>query len=350
MRTILRAGGIVGGVFCVALAALQLVVAQMVIIGVALAGLIAGLCVAKWLERWWYGRQLEAGARGGLYACALAGSGALASLLLRGPHDLDTLAQRSHLGQLDLAPVVRALAFFDWIGADILLVAVAAVAGVLLAALAAQITGWSKSGHALRVVEQARLTAEALARDEAPTPASGSNPLQGIPAATLLNPLPGAAFTGAPTPLAGAPSALGLAAPGLAAPGLMPNAVSSPGFTRMTQAPAPLPLGTAGPAPMAPTASRREQAAPAAPAAAEATQATLPAASAQRVRKSSSARPAGKQLTQAMRDALAAWAEDNVEAEAAGKARAPQPSTYLNSAPPVVKRNRKKNATRDWIC
>jgi hypothetical protein len=329
--------------FCVALAVLQLSVALVVIVGVALAGVITGLCVAKWLERWWYGRQLEAGAQAGLYACALAGSGALASLILRGPRDLDTLALRSHLGPLDLAPAVHALAFFDWVGADVLLVAAAAVAGILLAALSAQLVGWSKSGRTLRIVEQARLTAEALAHDEAPVPAGGSNPPQGIPAATLLNRLPGTGFTGAPVPLAGAPSALGLAAPGS-----MPNSLPGSGFTRTTQAPALLRSGTAGPARAAQIAPRRE---PDPMATAEATQATVPAAPARRARKSSSARPAGKQLTQAMRDALTAWAEDNnVEAQAAAKARAPQPSTYLNSAPPVVKRSRKKNATRDWIC
>jgi hypothetical protein len=344
--------------FCVALAALQLSMALVVIVGIVLAGVITGLCVAKWLERWWYGRQLEAGARAGFYACGLAGSGALASLILRGPHDLDTLARRSHLGPLDLAPAVHALAFFDWVGADMLLVVAAAVAGILLAALSAQIVGWSKSGRALRIVEQARLTAESLARDEAPAPAGGSNPPQGIPAAALLNRLPGDRFTGAPARLSGAPARLSGAparlsgapsALGLAAPGSMPSSVPGAGFTRTTQAPALLRSATDGPARATPVAPRRE---PDPMAAAEATQATVPAAPARRARKSSSARPAGRQLTDAMRDALTAWAEDNVDAqaEAAAKARAPQPSTYLNSAPPVVKRNRKKNATRDWIC
>jgi hypothetical protein len=51
-----------------------------------------------------------------------------------------------------------------------------------------------------------------------------------------------------------------------------------------------------------------------------------------------------------MKDALAAWASENADANPAAEARSPLPSTYLNSAPPAPKRNRKKNPTRDWIC
>src|SRR5262249_37658289 len=89
--------------------------------------------------------------------------------------------------------------------------------------------------------------------------------------------------------------------------------------------------------------------------------ATLPAASRRaKPRKTSRARPADRQLTQAMRDALAAWAEDadagageqdNVAAEPdqAPPRRPPQPSTYLNSAGPAPKKRKRKD-TRDWLC
>jgi hypothetical protein len=69
-------------------------------------------------------------------------------------------------------------------------------------------------------------------------------------------------------------------------------------------------------------------------------------------RKTSRARPVDSQLTDEVRKALASWAEQNPdEAEAAkAGARVPVSSSYLNSDAPAPKRNRKKNATRDWIC
>jgi hypothetical protein len=87
--------------------------------------------------------------------------------------------------------------------------------------------------------------------------------------------------------------------------------------------------------------------------------ATLPVAPRRaKPRKTSRARPADQQLTQAMRDALAAWAEEGPEKQmddaAADPANVPtrrpaQPSTYLNSAAPAPKK-RKRNNTRDWLC
>ena len=127
------------------------------------------------------------------------------------------------------------------------------------------------------------------------------------------------------------------------------------------------------PAPPAPL-SRREQQwepEPALPSAAgmdaeaaeaadpDADTATLPVAPRRaKPRKTSRARPADQQLTQAMRDALAAWAENGPEDQAGDAAADPanvparrpaQPSTYLNSSAPAPKK-RKRNNTRDWLC
>ncbi len=87
--------------------------------------------------------------------------------------------------------------------------------------------------------------------------------------------------------------------------------------------------------------------------------ATLPVAPRRaKPRKTSRARPADQQLTQAMRDALAAWAENGSEDQAGDAAADPanvparrpaQPSTYLNSSAPAPKK-RKRNNTRDWLC
>ncbi len=331
MRTILRSGGIVGGVGGVALAALQFDVALLAVFGIPLTGLVAGLCVAKWLDRWWYGRQFQAGAHAGLYAAGLAGCGTLASLLLRGPQSTDALATRSHLGVLSAAPFVHSLAFAGWIGVDVLGTVAGIFTGTVLSALTAQIMAWSKSGRALRVVEQARLAAAPLSEEDDHAPGRVSTPPQGIPAAALLNRLPGAAFTGAPVPT-GAP-ALGLAAPGS---GALLGARSS----------------TMSPAPYAPTRGGGRRLA-------EAPEETVPVtrqgepvsiASARRPRRASAARPREQQLTDAMKDALAAWASENNAGESSPARRSPQPSMYLNSAPPVPRRNRKKNVTRDWIC
>jgi hypothetical protein len=86
--------------------------------------------------------------------------------------------------------------------------------------------------------------------------------------------------------------------------------------------------------------------------------ATLPVAPRRAKRARRHARPADQQLTQAMRDALAAWAENGPEDQAGDAAADPanvparrpaQPSTYLNSSVPAPKK-RKRNNTRDWLC
>lgn len=63
-------------------------------------------------------------------------------------------------------------------------------------------------------------------------------------------------------------------------------------------------------------------------------------------RKDSRARPASADLNDAMREALAAWADDNDDPEE----RSAKKSEFLNTAAPAPKRGRKKNDTRDWLC
>ncbi|MGH2486151.1 MAG: hypothetical protein ACRDHE_09085, partial [Ktedonobacterales bacterium] len=132
MITIIRVGAIVGGVWFVALFALQAAVALVVLVGVVAAGLCAGLAIAKWLDRAWYGKQLHAGLRAGAIASGAAGLAALVALLAMGPHDVKTLTTRSHALGVDLGGVAKALGFAGYIGVDIVgtLLAVALGAGL----------------------------------------------------------------------------------------------------------------------------------------------------------------------------------------------------------------------------
>ncbi len=351
MRTIVRVGLIAGGVGFVALYASQVSVALIVAVGVVGIGLVAGLGTAKWLESAWFGRQLTAGLRTGLFACGLSGLGALLSLLILGPHDVTTLALRSHLARLDLAPWAHALAPVGWIGVDLVSVLAAVAAGVVVAALAAQIVAWSKSSRALRVVAQARQAAQSLNRDDPWRPTSG------IPALGLAAPVTGALGfpTGAPAPSL---LAYGTSTPsgGVPIPGMATAGVPSPQAFAPPPPPFPahMPTPQAQPAPVPPGSSE--------PAAETAlTEPAVPAVNTPKAdaptgakpRASSRARPADKQLTDAMREALATWAGDNSTAEKpAGStgARTPKASSYLNSSPPAPKRARKKQNTRDWLC
>src|SRR5579862_8599747 len=56
MRTITRVGLFVGAAGLIALYGLQIVAGLFVVPAVLLIGVIAGLCVAKWLERGWSAR------------------------------------------------------------------------------------------------------------------------------------------------------------------------------------------------------------------------------------------------------------------------------------------------------
>lgn len=395
MRTLMRVGGILGCAGFVALYALQTATALAVVAGIPLVGLLAGLGAAKWLPREEYGRQLRAGLRAGLLACGLAALGALLSLLLLGPRDIPTLAARSNVVGLDLAPVVRTLALLTWAGVALLLVLLAAALGCGLAAISAQIAGWSKSAEAVRVVRQARLAAQALNRDDAwqsgvtgaPLPHSGQPvhastllrqlgvPVLGTPSASHLTGMPGVtgapAFSGMPGPISAAGSTGALpvtgfmpvtgSTPGL---GLTPPLTFTPGsgtplppFGVQSPQPAPAPASTPTPARDPEVANATEPALPAASAPAQSPDPAPSGKQPARRRSSSSRRRADRELTQAMREALAAWASENA-AEAAGAAgdngatRTPASSAYLNSAGPAPahKRGRKKQDTQDWLC
>jgi hypothetical protein len=340
MRTIVRVGGLVGAVAFIMLYAGQTGIALAVAPGVMLAGICAGLGIAKWMEREWYGRQLDAGLRAGAIASGLAGLGALLSLLFLGPRDTTSLAAGSHLAMLDLAPVVRSFAFLGWVGTDVLTVIVAAFVGAVLGAVVCQIFAWSKSAYAVKVIAQARLAAQALNRDEVYR-ATGAPSTYGS-AAQASNML---AQLGVSTPgvasVTGVTPALGIIPPPTFSPSSVPAPVSQ---QRFTAGPA------SSPAPVVPEHALTEPALPAAP-----TAANTPTGR----RSPSAARRAEAELTQAMRDALAAWADNTVpetkkppEAKTGEKAkpsRTPAPSAYLNSSPPA-KRGRKKSDTQDWLC
>lgn len=130
----------------------------------ALVALSAGLGVAKWLPRDWYGRQLVAGVRAGGIACGLAVAGLFLSLGVAGRHTIPALARQSHLFGLDLGSAVRTLGVAGWVGAALALGLVGGALGAGLSALVALIAAWGKSQHAIQVVEQAREAAQRSAR------------------------------------------------------------------------------------------------------------------------------------------------------------------------------------------
>lgn len=364
MRTILRAGGIIGIVSFVALFAAQTSIALAVVFGILASAVCAGLAVAKWLPREWYGHQFTAGLRAGALASGLAAAGSLASLLALGPHDLPTLIARSHLLGVDAVSLARALQFADWAGVDVLAVLGTLAVSIVLAGIITLIFAWGKSRHTVRVVERARQTARALMRDVDWAPLS--NGRTGAPALSMT----GGPALGQLT----SPSLVGLSmddlTPSLAAPGARSG-------RRGTAAPVSVPpANRVRPARLvspADSPAQRHTAAPAqrvSAAEAQPTRSALPATAASELtaagtaeadasatvrrpkpRKSSRARPADKQLSEAMRDALAVWAEETKEEDAEGvpARRVAQPSAYLNSSGPAPKR-RKRNDTRDWLC
>jgi hypothetical protein len=328
MRTITRTGVTLSIVAALALYGVQLVAALVVAGGIVLVGALAGLCVAKWLERDWYGRQLDAGARAGAIACGVGGVSALFYLLGQGPHSVADLAARSHLLGLDLGPVITPLSSLDWTGIDILMISAAVIAGILMSAIVAQLAGWSKSGRAVRVITQARQAAQALQRAD------------GRGAAATLRPAtsgPQLYATGAPLPAPVHESAEwdGLGLPGASAP----------------KAAKPRSWRSAAPA-VSPVASQTATPRPA------------------NVHRPSDARSAKESLTDEARLALSSW-EDELDAFDSDPAlpdfsalesdegdtitetvRKPNPSTFLTSPPPVNpgKRKRKRQNTGDWLC
>lgn len=413
MRAILRVGLGVGAAGFLALFALALAAALVVLPGLLIAGVIAGLAMAKWLPWAWYGRQPAAGLRAGAIAAALATAGALLALLGFAPHDTAALAARSHLLSLDLSPVVTRLAVLGWLGLDVLGVLLSGLAAVCLAVAATQLFAWSKSARAVRIVSQARALAQALQRGETWEPVTSSLPalvergtLSGMLGEVGAALLPPAYRTGAPAHAAYSasdlPAAFASFAPSTPAPALStgpqtpprgtsgiwppPNVTPAFGVSLTPHGGVPIPPVVSPPIPKPAPAARtrippldrdRDHVAfqPTVPMPPAAEPSPQPAPAVRVVRKRSSKRPADKELTVAMREALAAWAQQNDGAEDEENAhaemeerdgtgeqtpepvkapakRAPVSSAYLNSSAPAPapKRNRKKQNTRDWLC
>jgi hypothetical protein len=317
MRTITRTGVTLSVIAALALYGVQLVAALGVVVGIILTGALAGLSVAKWLERDWYGRQFAAGARAGLIACGVGGLSSLLYLLGQGPRSLPELAAHSHLLGIDLAPLVMMLGALGWSGVDIVMILGAIALGVMSAALIAQIVGWSKSGRAVRVIAQARLAAQALQRVDSRGVVTAG------PRSSTLGPQLYA--TGAPV---SSPPRESSDWDGLGLPG-----ASSPGTPRPRLADAPAPQPSPAPRPAA-------------------------------IHYQSDARATKEALTEEARIALSNW-EDELDGldgldgfeepqdeskTATERRRAPNPSAFLTSPPPVKPRKRKRKDSGDWLC
>jgi hypothetical protein len=157
----------------------------------ALVGVLAGLGMAKWLPRDWYGRQLEAGARAGSLACALAVAGLWLSLILTGPHPIPVLARESHLLGLNLGQAVRALGGIGWVVPALVLSLPALVAGTAVAAIVTLGAAWDKNRHAIEVVDRAREAAQRSGSLPAAARSTGTSSRGLSPGAT-----PGSAASG----------------------------------------------------------------------------------------------------------------------------------------------------------
>jgi len=322
----------VGALGCLLAYPLALRASLVVVLGLLLVGLGAGLAMAKWLEWGWYGRQFEAGLKAGMFACVPAALAALLALLAQGPHDVAELADRSRLGPLDLAPVARALGFLNWGGVDLVGALVGGALAVGVATLATWAFAFSKSTRAVQVIAQAHQAAQALRRGTW-GPSSAPVPVPSFPSMLAV----GAQWQGATSQQAtvtgGAPWG-GAAQPPSA--GDFPSMPTAPSIPLPAQAPAV----HAPPAATAPP-SRPPQGVPA---------------------------PAGtplddEQLRAAMREALAMWGDESgVHGdEAPGRngqddqpterrKRPAKGSRFLNDSAGGKKRGRKKSETRDWLC
>jgi hypothetical protein len=322
MRTILRVGITVGGVAFVVLYPLESAIGLTIAPGIVLAGLLAGLGTAKWLERPWFGRQFDAGLRTGIIAAGMAGVSVLLASLRQGARSVDQLSATSHLIGIDLGPVLSHLTSVGWVGTDVLVIALTTGAGISLAILATELGALGKNRHAIQVVNEARLAAHAGLQGEATSAAAIS-----APAAVGIHNL-----RTVPTP----------------PPDLPAQARASGASIR--------PAASA--TPVTPLSNQRRVPAESD---SERFQPTEPVLRAQGQR-SSKARPADSQLTDAMREALATWASDTTKGrrepatempETSGppdpRVRAPQPSAYLNSSPPVPSKRARKKQNTEWI-
>lgn len=314
MRTITRTGVTLSVVAALALYGLQLIAGLVVTIGVIVVGVIAGLCVAKWLERDWYGRQLDAGARAGAIACGVAGLSAMISLLGQGSRSTAEMAARSHLLGISLAPVAQALSPLGTVGTAITCSVVAALLGVALSAITAQVFSWGKDKRSQRVIAQARLAAQAQQHGEVGAQATPSGGRPASPSVRLYG-------------RSGVPSIHQTA-------GLAMHADAVDGgdgalaFESWDDADGP-----GQPATLQTPATRSAQ------------------PPKQQRRRTSNARSADEAISADERAALAAWEAAMADGSQPGVAqREPKASAFLNQPASAPKRNRKKQNTRDWLC
>lgn len=342
MRTVMRVGVALSVVAAPGLYGAQLLAPVAGAVGILFVGLLAGVSVAKWLERDWYGRQFEAGARAGAIACGVGGVSALLYLLGQGPRSVDALVAGSHAPGVPLAEWVSALAPLGWVGVDVVTVVVAVALGVALASLSALIFGWGKSKRAVRVVAQARLAARALQpsstwgpsvsalRSSAPptllyAPSGPTAPLTSLASLASLAPLAPTAHT------LGGPSGPASVLPPDTLRGMTLASASDPGAWVSVSQP-PIERAPAPPRPPTPSAPASDPARPAEPG----------------PRRPTNARSAEEALNADERAALAAW-EEEMQDDDDPNERGSTSSAFLMQAPPP-RRNRKKQNTRDWLC
>jgi hypothetical protein len=312
MRTITRTGVTLSVVAALALYGLQLIAGLVVTLGVIVIGAIAGLCVAKWLERDWYGRQLDAGARAGAIACGVAGLISMIYLLGQGSRSSAELAARSHLLGISLAPVAQALSPLGSVGTAIACSVVAALVGVALAAITAQLAGWGKDKRSQRVIAQARLAAQAQQHGEVGAQATPSGGRPASPSVRLYGKTgaPSVSRTAGPamqTDLADAPLTFESWDDGESAAGAGQRATLQTPATRGGQPP--------------------------------------------KRRRTSNARSTDDAINADERAALSAWEAAMADGSQPGVLqREPKASAFLNQPAAAPRRNRKKQNTRDWLC
>lgn len=325
MRTVTRTGVSLSVVAALALYGVQLVAGIAAMVGVVIVGVIAGLCVAKWLERTWYGRQLEAGARAGAIACGVAGLSAALYLLGQSSGSMYDLAERSRpLGE-SFTAFVLSLSPLGPVGAIIASAVVATLLGVASAALTAQMFAWGKDKHSVTVIEQARLAAQAMKPGEF-----------------------GAQMTPTGERLASSSSVQLYGRMGT--------------ISRATSGPIVRKNAGAAPRPELPPASSTfnswgDEADPNATQAGTKQKPAAKRGKAAPPRHTSNARNADEAITTEERAALRAWGEEQGveqgnESLTDLKPREPKKSAFLNDPieAPAPRRNRKKNNTRDWLC
>lgn len=315
MRTIVRVGLFSGLIGAVVLALFAQAIGLSVAAGIVVAGAVAGLGSAKWLEWGWYGRQASASLRAALLACCLACGGALLGLLTTGPHSVAVLALHSHVLSLNLGHVAIRFAALGWAGIDVTIVLLSGIAGVVAGVVFGTTAAASKSAKAVRIVTQARLLAAALSTTD-------SRPLMASAAGYGSGWLGSAHSTGQVMPaFAGMPSASSLPR--------ISGTLGSPDYAGETDQTAPV----------------------------------LPGAIS---RTPSDAQRLGGQLNDDIKRAFAAWGEqeDHLQPEHHDVAadtpqpekpekpekRTAAPSAFLNESKVKQRRNRKKQDTRDWLC